>query len=78
MNATEKAAFIRGLYNAAMTFGVTFFTSYLTTDVADESLLIAAIAAFGVLGFRAGAEGLYDSARQKAGSVTSADVSPNN
>lgn len=77
MNATEKAALIRGLYNALMTFGVTFFTSYLTTDVMRDSLIIAAIAAFGVLGFRAGGEGVYDSHRQKTGAVTPADVGPN-
>lgn len=74
MTATERSALIRGVYNAAMTFGVTFFTSYLTTDVPRDSLIIAAIAAFGVLGFRAGGEGAYDSMRDKSGNVQPSDV----
>lgn len=74
MNPTEKTAIIRGLYNAAMTFGVTFVTTYLTTDVVSDAALIGGIAAFGVLGFRAGAEGAYDSLRQKNGNVQPSDV----
>jgi len=74
MSATERAALVRGLYNAAGTFIATFLTSYITTDVLRDSLLIAAIAAAGVLGFRAGAEGAYDSLRDKNGNVQPSDV----
>ena len=77
MNATEKAALIRGLYNALGTFFVTFLTAYATTDDLRAASITGAIAAFGVLGFRAGAEGVYDSHRQKTGAVTPADVGPN-
>lgn len=77
MNATEKAALVRGIYNALGTFFVTFLTAYATTDDMRASAITGAIAAFGVLGFRAGAEGVYDSHRQKRGAVTPADVGPN-
>lgn len=77
MNATEKAALLRGIYNALGTFFVTFLTAYATTDDVRASAITGAIAAFGVLGFRAGAEGIYDSHRQKTGAVTPADVGPN-
>jgi len=77
MNATEKAALIRGLYNALGTFLVTFLTAYATTDDVRASAITGAITALGVLGFRGGAEGLYDSHRQKTGAVTPADVGPN-
>jgi len=74
MNPTEKAAIFRGIYSAIGTFGVTFLTTFLVTDVASEAGLVAGIAAFGVLGFRAGAEGAYDSLRQKNGTVQPSDV----
>ncbi len=77
MNPTEKAAILRGIYSAIGTFGVTFLTTYLVTDVASEAGLVAGIAAFGVLGFRAGAEGAYDSLRQKNGAVQASDVNAN-
>ena len=74
MNPTERAAILRGIYSAFGTFGMTFLTSYLVTDVVSNALITAGVAAFGVLGFRAGAEGMYDSLRQKGGDVQPADV----
>lgn len=77
MNATEQAAIIRGLYNAIGTFGITLLSSYMVFGEWESSAVVAGIAAFGALGFRAGAEGMYDSLRQKGGHTTPADVSPN-
>lgn len=74
MNATEQAAIIRGLYNAVGTFGITILSAYMVFGVWENSAVVAGIAAFGALGFRAGAEGMYDSLRQKGGHVSSADV----
>lgn len=77
LNPTERAALVRGLYNALGTFLVTFLTAYATTDDVRASAITGAIAALGVLGFRAGAEGMYDSHRAKTGNVKPSDVSPN-
>jgi len=77
MNPTEQTAIKRGIYNGLMTFGVTFLTTYLVTDVWSEAGIIAGIAAFGVLGFRAGGEGLYDTMRQNNGNVQPSDVNGN-
>ena len=74
MTPTERAALVRGLYNALGMFGATFLTTYLTTDVLRDALIVAGIAFFASLGFRAGAEGVYDSNRAKAGDVRPADV----
>lgn len=74
MTATERAAVIRGAYNAVGTFVATFLSSYLISDIVRDSVIVAAIAAFGVLGFRAGAEGMYDSFRDKNGKVRPGDV----
>lgn len=77
LNPTERAALIRGLYNALGTFFVTFLTAYATTDDVRASAITGAIAALGVLGFRGGVEGLHDSRRQKTGNVKPSDVGPN-
>ena len=74
MNATERAALVRGIYNALGTFFVTFLTAYATTDDVRASAITGAIAALGVLGFRAGAEGYVDSRRAGRGDIQPGDV----
>ncbi len=74
MTQTEKAAILRGIYNALGMFGATFLTTMLTTDSLRDAFIIAGIAFFASLGFRAGVEGGYDSARDKRGDVKPADV----
>jgi hypothetical protein len=74
MTATERAAILRGLYQAFGMFVVTFLTSWELSDDLKHAVIMAGIAACTVLGFRAGGEGLYDSLRDKGGHVQPSDV----
>lgn len=74
MSEQSKAAIIRSLYTAVGTFLSSFCTALLAGSPSDTSALVAAVAAFAVLGFRGGVEGAVDTYREKHGIVTKADV----
>ncbi len=76
MNATTpfSTAIVRGLYNALGAGGVALLTTYQVTHRWEDALIVGGITALGALGFRGGAEGLYDSGRDKAGKVSAGDV----
>jgi hypothetical protein len=82
-SATLWTAVIRSLWSAVSAALLAGFTAYQTMDgtMSDESaikkaLLVAAISFLGPFAARGGAEGFYDSSRQKAGNATPADVTP--
>ena len=66
MSEQNKVAFMRGAYLAVGTF-LSTFVSALLMDQSDitRGALIAAVAAFSVLGFRGGIEGAYDTNRDR-------------
>ena len=71
----SRTALLRGFYGAALGFAGTFLTIYASTDDAKASLIGAGTAACIALGWRAGAEGGFDRARNNAGEVRPSDVS---
>lgn len=79
--STLGTAILRGAYNALCTFLVVFATNYLALrgdldrgDSLEVSALVAAIAAMGVLGFRAGIEGRFDAGRSARAAQEPSDV----
>ena len=75
MSEQNKVAFLRGAYIAIGTF-LSTFVSALLMDSTDTSraALVAAVAAFSVLGFRGGVEGAYDTHRDRNDHRIPADV----
>jgi hypothetical protein len=82
-SSTVWVAIVRSLWSAVAAGLLAGFTAYQTMegtmpdeDALRKSLVVAAIAVFGPIAARGGAEGLWDSSRQKSGNATPADVTP--
>lgn len=71
---TTRAAIVRGLYNAAGMFLVTFLVTLSQVPDTRSAAIVGGIAALGALGFRAGGEGAYDTYRQRHGLTEPGDV----
>jgi hypothetical protein len=83
VGSTFWVAVVRSLWSAVAAALLAGFTAYQTMegtmpdeDAIKKALIVGAIALFGPLAARGGAEGLYDSSRQKNGNATPADVTP--
>lgn len=74
MSDQNKVALLRGLYLAIGTFGSTFVSALLMDSNMNKAALVAAVAAFSVLGFRGGVEGAYDTNRDRNNQRIPGDV----
>ena len=73
-NSTMGTAVIRGLWQAVVSGGGTFFVTWGIADDLKSASIAGAVAAFTALGFRGGVEGFSDAGRarrvdQKPGDV---------
>lgn len=75
MSPQLKAALVRALIGATISFGLTFFTALQGADASvGKSAITAAVSAFTYLAARGAAEGFYDTGRQANGNVKAGDV----
>lgn len=71
----QIAAYLRAIYQAAITFVGTALLTKQTTNISWEDALIGAgIAALFILGFRGAGEGFYDRNRAIEGDIHPSDV----
>jgi hypothetical protein len=82
-SATIWTAFIRSAWSSIAAACFSGLTAFQVMDgtMSDESalrkaIIVGAITFFGPTVARGGMEGVYDSARQKSGNATPADVTP--
>ena len=62
-SAPFGVAFIRGVYSAAVVFGITLLTTYSVSSSWSDALVVGGIAGLTTLGARTGVEGVVDQRR---------------
>jgi hypothetical protein len=82
-SSTMWVAIVRSLWSAVAAGIIAGITAYQTMegtmpeeDALKKAMLVGALAVLGPIAARGGAEGLWDSNRQKTGNATPADVTP--